>query len=196
MIRAYRPSDLDAVYDICVRTADDGADGRGKQSSDTLVGDVYAAPYVVLEPEHAHILDDGTGAAVGYIVGTADTVRFVRRYRDEWTPKVIDRYPAGDPRDEDLLARLRDPEWMLGPMVADHPAHLHIDLLPEVQGRGYGRQLMHAFLDGLRAAGVRRVHLGLSATNTAARAFYHRLGFTSLDLPGHAPDTVMGRSTD
>ncbi|MET0418367.1 MAG: GNAT family N-acetyltransferase [Actinoplanes sp.] len=195
-IRAYRPSDLDAVYDICVRTADDGKDGRGQQSSDTLVGDVYAAPYVVLEPEHAHILDDGSGAAIGYILGTADTERFVRRFRDEWVPTVIGRYPADDPRDREMLARLRDPQWMISPVVAEYPAHLHIDLLPEAQGRGHGRQLMRAFLDGLRAAGVRRVHLGLSPTNTAALAFYRRLGFTSLDVPDSLPDTVLGRTTD
>ena len=60
-IRAYRPSDLDAVYDICVRTADAGGDARGRNSSDRLVGDVFAAPYVVLEPSTARILDDGQG---------------------------------------------------------------------------------------------------------------------------------------
>ncbi len=195
-IRAYRPSDLDAVYDICVRTADDGKDGRGRQSADTLVGDVYAAPYVTLEPEHAHILDDGAGRAIGYILGTADTTRFVQRFRTEWVPRVLGRYPTDDPRDQEMLARLRDPEWMLSPVVADHPAHLHIDLLPEAQGRGFGRLLMRAFLDGLRTAGVRRVHLGLSPTNTAALAFYRRLGFTSLDVPGAQPDTVLGRTTD
>ena len=195
-IRAYRPTDLDAVYDICVRTADAGGDARGLYSSERLMGDIFAAPYVTLEPEHAHILDDGTGRAIGYILGTADTTHFAQRFRAEWVPRVIGRYLADDPRDQEMLARLRDPQWMLGPVVAEYPAHLHIDLLPEAQGRGHGRQLMRAFLDGLRAAGVRRVHLGLSPTNTAALAFYRRLGFTSLDVPGALPDTVLGRTTD
>lgn len=195
-IRAYRPSDLDAVYDICVRTADDGQDGRGRQSVDTLVGDVYAAPYVVLEPEHAHILDDGTGRAVGYIIGTADTARFVRRYREEWLPRVAGRYDGADPRDKELFARLHGPEYMLYPTLTEHPAHLHIDLLPEAQGRGLGRSMIRAFLDGLRAAGVRGVHLGVSPTNAAARAFYRRLGFTPLDPPGATPGVILGRSTD
>lgn len=196
MIRSYRPDDLDAIYDICVRTADDGRDARGRYSSDTLVGDVFAAPYVTLEPEHAHVVDDGTGTAVGYILGTADTPRFVRRYREEWLPRVAGKYPPGDPRDEQMLGWLHDPERMIAPEFADYPAHLHIDLLPEVQGKGLGRGLMEAFWAGLRAAGVRRVHLTMSPTNDAARAFYRKVGFTEITVPGSAPGTAFGRSTD
>jgi ribosomal protein S18 acetylase RimI-like enzyme len=194
MIRSYRPTDLDAVYDICVRTADDGGDGRGKQSADTLIGDIFAAPYVTLEPEHAYVLDDGTGRAVGYVLGTADTARFVRRFRDEWIPAVAGRY-GDDPRDQDLLGLLRHPERMLVPELADYPAHLHIDLLPEAQGQGQGRGLITAFLGGLHAAGVDRVHLGMSPLNTGARAFYDRLGFTEVAVPSQPGITYLVRAT-
>jgi GNAT superfamily N-acetyltransferase len=189
-IRAYRPTDLEAVYDICVRTGDLGGDARGQNSSDRLVGDVYAAPYVVLEPETARILDDGGGQPVGYIVGTRDTADFVRRFRHVWLPEVTGRYRGDDPRDRVLIERLYHPEKMLGPELADYPAHLHIDLLPEWQGRGLGRGLMGSFLAGLHAAGVPRVHLEVSAKNPGARAFYDRLGFKPLD-----EETVLGRET-
>ncbi|MEV0901923.1 GNAT family N-acetyltransferase [Actinoplanes sp. NPDC049802] len=182
-IRAYRPGDLDAIYDICVRTAASGGDARGRYSSDRLPGDVWAVPYVIREPEHAHVLDDGTGTAVGYILGTADTSAFVEWYRAEWLPSTIDRFPADDPRDAALLAAHRNPDRMLRPEFADYPAHLHIDLLPDWQGRGMGRGLMRAFLDGLRAAGVARVHLGMAADNDGAYAFYRRLGFHDLRVP-------------
>ena len=198
-IRAYRPEDLDAIYDICVRTADAGGDARGQYSSDRLMGDIFAAPYVVLEPEHAHVLDDGTGAAVGYVLGTADTARFVQRYRDEWLPATADRYPVPpDPpvtREDSMLALHYNPERMLTPELADHPAHLHIDLLPEWQGKGWGRGLIGAFLAGLRAAGVARVHLGMVPTNTSARAFYDRLGFVEIAVPDATSVTFLGRET-
>ena len=194
-IRAYRPTDLDSVYDICVRTADAGGDARGRYSSDRLVGDIFAAPYVVLEPEHAHLLDDGHGRAVGYILGTADTPTFVRRYREEWLPRTADRYTGDDPRDRDFLELHHHPERMLVPELAGHPAHLHIDLLPEWQGRGFGRGLMAAFLAGLREAGVARVHLGMNPANTAARAFYARLGFTDIAVPSQPGAMYLGRST-
>jgi ribosomal protein S18 acetylase RimI-like enzyme len=198
-IRAYRPTDLDAVYDICVRTADAGGDARGQYSSDRLMGDIFAAPYVILEPEHAHILDDGTGAPVGYILGTADTERFVRRYRAEWLPATAGRHPVpSDPpvtADDAMLLLHHRPERMLVPELADHPAHLHIDLLPEWQGKGWGRGLIDAFLGGLRAAGVARVHLGMAPGNAAARAFYDRLGFTEIPVPGVTTVTYLGRPT-
>ncbi|WP_041832092.1 GNAT family N-acetyltransferase [Actinoplanes sp. N902-109] len=198
MIRAYRPSDLDAVYDICVRTADAGGDARGQYSSDRLMGDIFAAPYVILEPEHGHILDDGAGNAVGYVLGTADTPRFVTRYRDEWLPATADRYRRPhDPaltREDSMLRLHYNPERMIAPELADYPAHLHIDLLPDWQGRGFGRGLIGAFLDGVRAVGVERVHLGMSPANTGARAFYDRVGFR--ELPVGNPDVIfLGRET-
>lgn len=185
-IRSYRPHDLDAVYDICVRTAESGGDLRGETIDDRLVGDIFAVPYVTLEPEHAYVLDDGAGNAAGYILGTADTPTFVRRFREEWLPLIKTRYPApGDPpatRSDFWLGLALDPERMLVPELADYPAHLHIDLLPEWQGKGFGRGLMEAFLGGLREAGVARVHLGMARNNASARAFYDRLGFTEMPV--------------
>ncbi|MCY1138803.1 GNAT family N-acetyltransferase [Actinoplanes sp. Pm04-4] len=193
-IRAYRPTDLDAVYDICVRTADAGGDARGQNSSDRLIGDIFAAPYVVLEPATARILDDGQGNAVGYIVGTTDTAEFVRRYRAEWLPATAGRY-GSDPRDDSWLELHHHPERMLVPELAGYPAHLHIDLLPEWQGRGMGRGLMWSFLDGLRKAGAQRVHLGVAPANTAARAFYDRLGFEPIPVPSQPEALYLGRDT-
>jgi len=79
--------------------------------------------------------------------------------------------------------------------LAGHPAHLHIDLLPHWQGKGWGRGLISAFLAGLRDAGVARVHLGMAAANVDARAFYDRLGFTEIPVPGADTVTYLGRST-
>jgi GNAT superfamily N-acetyltransferase len=195
-IRPYRAADLAAVYDICVRTADAGGDARGRYSTDRLIGDIFAAPYVTLEPEHAHVLDDGAGAAVGYVLGTADTARFARRYRDEWLPATDYPEPPEPPRtrEESMLWLHFHPERMIEPQLAAYPAHLHIDLLPEWQGKGFGRELIGAFLAGLHAAGVARVHLGMAPANTGARAFYGRLGFT--EIPVGDPNVVyLGRDT-
>ncbi|WP_430791526.1 GNAT family N-acetyltransferase [Actinoplanes sp. G11-F43] len=194
IIRSYQPGDLDAIYDICVRTGAAGGDARGVHSSDRMLGDVWAVPYVVREPEHAHVLDDGTGAAVGYVLGTADTAAFVGWLRAEWIPSVAGRFAGDDPRDRDLKAVLFSPEKMLRPEFAGYPAHLHIDLLPEWQGRGQGRALMAAFLAGLRAAGVPGVHLGMAASNEGAYAFYRRLGFHDLTVPDSGARFV-GRDT-
>ena len=199
IIRGYRPTDLDAVYDICVRTADGGEGAVGAYRSDRLLGDIFAAPYVTREPEHAHVLDDGNGAAVGYILGTADTAAFARWYRDVWIPAMADRCPPPNnppvTPDDGMLALHYWPERMLIPELAGYPAHLHIDLLPEWQGKGWGRGLMDAFLAGMTAAGVPSVHLGMLTTNTSARAFYDRLGFHQIAVSDAGPVTYLGIAT-
>jgi ribosomal protein S18 acetylase RimI-like enzyme len=58
-VRRYQQTDLSALYDICVRTADGGEDARGKYLSDDLMPDLFAGPYVFLEPGFAFVLADG-----------------------------------------------------------------------------------------------------------------------------------------
>ena len=107
MIRPYRETDFAAVYDVCVRTADAGGDARGKYHSDDLMPDLFAGPYVFLEPDFAVVLDDGH-RAVGYVIGTPDTAAFARAYRARWIPRLAGRYqvPPDPPasQEEELLA--------------------------------------------------------------------------------------------
>jgi len=197
-IRSFRPGDLAAVYDICVRTADAGRDARGRYRSDDLMPDFFAGPYVFLEPRLAFVLDAGSGP-VGYVIGTSDTARFVADYRAQWIPRLADRYPepAGEPvtADDVMIGLHYWPERMLVPELASYPAHLHIDLLPTVQGKGYGRALMTRMFDALAADGAAAVHVGMVTENTGARAFYDRLGFHVIDVPDAGVLTYLGRST-
>jgi GNAT superfamily N-acetyltransferase len=194
-IRPYRPSDRAALYDICVRTADAGGDARGHYSTDDLMGDLFAGPYAHLDPHLAFVVDDG-GAAVGYVVGTADTAGFARRYRAIWIPLLGDRYPVPPPPprtpEQDMIALHHNPERMLVPGLDGYPAHLHIDLLPAYQGRGLGRRLIDRFLATVDAPGV---HVGMVTANVKARGFYDRLRFTELPVPDPGPLTYLGIRT-
>ncbi|MBS2963187.1 GNAT family N-acetyltransferase [Actinocrinis puniceicyclus] len=197
-IRLYREDDRAAMFDICMRTAEAGGDARQLYDDQELMPDIFAAPYAHLEPHLAFVLDDGA-RAVGYILGTSDTARFVRQFRERWLPLVAERHPAptGEPatRDEQMAALLHWPERMIVPELADYPAHLHIDLLPDYQGRGYGRLLAYTLFDALAAAGAPRVHLSMLTANTSARAFYDRIGFRELTVADPGPLTFLGRET-
>lgn len=199
VVRPYRTADRAALYDICVRTAHAGGDSREIYPDLELMPSIFAAPYAYLEPELTFVLDDGE-RAVGYVLGTADTVAFVEAYRRRWLPKLLDRYPApaGAPEtpEQEMIALMHRPERMILPELAQYPAHLHVDVLPAYQGRGHGRALMRTFLDALRAAGVPAVHLGMVTSNTGARAFYDRLGFHEIPVPDPGPLTYLGRATD
>ncbi|WP_436519932.1 GNAT family N-acetyltransferase [Actinoplanes sp. HUAS TT8] len=191
-IRPYRPADRAALYDICVRTADAGEDARGQYSTDDLMGDLFAGPYAFLEPDLAFVVDDN-GRAVGYVVGTADTTTFVKRYREEWIPLLDGKYPVPPPPprtpEQDMVALHYWPERMILPELAGFPAHLHIDLLPPYQRMGFGRRLIDAFMGKARVG----VHLGMVTANVRARAFYDRVGFEVLPVPDPGPLTYLGR---
>ncbi|NNN30797.1 GNAT family N-acetyltransferase [Streptomyces sp. S3(2020)] len=200
VIRPYRPEDRAALEDICIRTAHNGLDSRPVYADPGILPVIFATPYAELEPDLTFVLDDGRGQAVGYILGTADTVRFADDFRAKWLPLVADRYPetSGPPTtpDEVMIPLLHHPERMVVPELAGHPAHLHIDLLPDHQGRGHGRELMRTFLRALRDRGVPAVHLVMATANVPARAFYDRLGFQEIDVPdfgGHV--ACLGRTT-
>jgi ribosomal protein S18 acetylase RimI-like enzyme len=200
-IRPYRPDDLPALYDICLRTGEAGGDASAlyPERDHDLLGTIFAAPYAVLEPESVFVVDDGHGRAVGYVLGAADTAGFVRRFRDEWLPTVADRFPepGGEPAtpSEAMAALLHHPERMVRPDLAAYPAHLHIDVLPDFQRGGHGRALMTAFLGSLAGRGVPAVHLGMLTANTPARAFYDRLGFHAIPVPDAGDLTYLGRAT-
>lgn len=200
-IRHYRPSDRDDVARVCLQTGAAGADATGLYSDDLLVPDVAALPYLTYEPDLALVIDNGE-RVVGYVIGVADTARLVEWWKTSWAPGFASRHPRpDDPKVPDggipeaqLHALAMHPECMLLPEIDEYPAHLHIDLLPEAQGRGLGRQLVEGFLAQLKERGVSRLHLGVDTNNVGALAFYNRLGFHELPCTTSA-FAVLGIST-
>jgi ribosomal protein S18 acetylase RimI-like enzyme len=187
-LRPYRTADHDAVYDICVRTGAAGEDATHLLRDPALLGHVYAGPYVELAPDLAFVVEDDDGVA-GYILGAADTTAFQDRLEREWWPELRRRYPAyrtsGDAAFDDLLiALMHSPPRARADLVAAYPSHLHIDLLPRLQGQGWGRRLIDTLSERLRATGSHGLHLGVATANTKAQAFYRAVGFAELDDDG------------
>lgn len=191
-IRPYRDADRDALYDICVKTADAGADATGLFTDDRLWGDVFAVPYAVHQPGLSWVVESDDGRTIGYIVATDDTDAFEQWFREEWWPNRVNVYSlsgAAEPTRQDGIidyASRRAPGNEKH--AAEYPAHLHIDLLPETQGQGLGRQLIETLFAELRRRGVPGLHLGMNPTNTGAGAFYERLGMHRLESD---PETTM-----
>ena len=191
-IRPYEPRDRADVADICVRTGNNGLDATGLHSTDDLLPDIYALPYVTREPELAFVVDNGQ-RAVGYILGAADTRTFAEWFSAEWWPQVAAKYAGEGQLERAIVASAANPERMLIAAVHDYPAHLHIDLLPEAQGQGFGRELIDMLAAALAERGVPGLHLVVGAGNTKAQAFYRRVGFT--ELASDANGIAFGRTT-
>ena len=186
-IRPARESDRDALYSICLETGDSGEDATGLYADPLILGHVYAGPYLSYAPDFAFVLEDAEGVG-GYVIGTPDSRAFEATLEREWWPKLRAQYPnpAAIPResrtpDERIMAVIHDHTRKTSDVYDAYPAHLHIDLLPRMQGGGNGRALMERLFTALRDAGVPGVHLGVGGRNTRAQGFYQHLGFRELE---------------
>jgi ribosomal protein S18 acetylase RimI-like enzyme len=183
VLRAYRPDDLEALYTIALRTGDNGADASAAYADPKMVGHIYAAPYAVLEPGLAFVVEDAEGVA-GYIVGALDTHAFERRLERDWWPALRAAYadPSGTPpegwsADERRCFQIHHPDRTPRRVSEPWPSHLHINLLPRLQGQGFGRRLIDRWLRAAADAGSTGAHLGVGGPNTRGVRFYRGYGF-------------------
>lgn len=189
-IRPFRPGDEPALVDICLKTADAGADATGILDDDDLWAEIFVLPYVARHPEFAFVVETDDGRVVGYTVGAPDSAAFEEWFATEWWPRHAERWPrphggqtAADSRQDGILRYAYSRAGGAQPFGDEYPAHLHIDLLPETQGQGLGRRLIETLEAALREAGVTGLHLVASADNTGAIAFYPRVGFEPIPSP-------------
>ncbi|GHV50984.1 hypothetical protein AGMMS49579_05470 [Spirochaetia bacterium] len=190
IVRNAVESDLPYLYEICLKTGDSGKDATDLFHDPYLLGQYYAAPYLFHDRGLCFVLE-AEYRPQGYIIAAADTTEFRCWMERLWLPPLRLRYPKPFPKEivkskneEAILNHLHTvailPDPQLTPWIVDHPAHLHIDLLPAMQGQGFGRELMKALFAELGRRGIPGVHLGVGAGNQGAVAFYHKMGFTVL----------------
>ena len=189
LVRPYQPGDLDNLYRVCLLTAFHGDDGTGLFRDPQLPGAVYAAPYAIFEPSLATVAQDADGVA-GYIVAALDSPMFAHRLEQEWWPDLRLRYPepSADVADQLSMQERQAIEWIHRPpqpaseLAGRCTSHLHINLLPRLQGRGIGRRLMHTLITQLRAQGSRGLTLDARLENHRGAAFFRRVGFTEVPV--------------
>jgi ribosomal protein S18 acetylase RimI-like enzyme len=188
-IRPASFSDIPYLYEICLKTGDSGKDASALFSDPWLIGQYFAAPYLFHDSSLCFIAEMNR-IPKGYIIAAADTRSFNLWLDRVWLPRLRERYPltlledsAFSVNERSVITALHDrhserPEtsWLVR-----HPAHLHIDLLPDLQGKGCGRALIETLIDALKDRGCRGVHLGVSGTNTGAISFYRKMGFVELE---------------
>ena len=183
IVRDFLPRDTDELYEVCLRTGDEGKDATGLMTYPRLLGDIFVGPYLRFAPELALTADDGQRAA-GYALAVLDTEQFEQTLDDAWWPALREVYPAPGPGphlgEDELLAMVHDSALTRHPTLPGFPSHLHIDLLEHLRGEGLGERMMLELFARLRAADSPGVHLGVAASNVGAQRFYARLGFVEL----------------
>ena len=154
---------------------------------------IYLKPYMDLEPESLFVaVVDGT--IVGYLTGCLDSSAFPaesQRIDQAITQYHLLRRPAtvrfflramldvvgARVRRRPTAGELDDPRW---------PAHLHVNVMPQVRGHGVAAALMSRWFDRLTDAGSPGCHLQTLVENPRAVRFFERCGFTK-----HGPTPLV-----
>ena len=197
IIRPAHEGDEPGAYYVCLKTGDYGQDGERFYAEDPdALGRIFVGPYLKFEAELSLVLQDEEGIC-GYALGAFDSREFYRRYEKEWRPGLCAQFaqPTGNPeewtRTQHVHHWYHHPDYFCPEPYEQYPSHLHIDLLPRAQGRGFGRKMLEQVMTKLRERGSPGAHLGVSMLNEGAFGFYERLGFRELVRTGSGPGGVI-----
>lgn len=194
VVRPYRAGDRSAVRHICHVTGYMGEPVGWLWRDAGSFAELFTAYYTDAEPESA-LVAELDGVVAGYLLGCVDS-------RRAWNPatvfvrQLVRRGIAFRPGTAGFVWRsfadiARD-AWhrQLPPAPvfdARFPAHLHIDLLPALRGRGVGSILVQRWMATLRSAHVAGCHLETIGENRAAIAFFESAGFERIGTNALAP---------
>jgi ribosomal protein S18 acetylase RimI-like enzyme len=194
VVRPYEQRDRAAVRRICHATGYMGDPVDWLWRDAESFAEMFTAYYTDAEPQSA-LVAELDGEVRGYLLGCTDS-------RRAWNPaavfarQVVRRGIALRPGTAGFVWRsfadiARDALHRRLPpsSVYDErwPAHLHIDLLPAIRGRGVGATLVRRWLEMLRAAGVPGCHLETLGQNHAAISFFESAGFRRMGTNAPAP---------
>lgn len=170
-IRPMRKSDLKDIEYVCGKT---GGNFTAKQPILAYrTAKTYATYYVRECTDTCFCLADDNDKAVGYILCEPDYKRYLKIF-----PKVDAKFVFELDKKDGITAFCQPvPYTVLG---WKYPAHLHIDILPEYQSKGYGSDLMNALLQELKARNIKGIMLTADAENKGAIRFYERFGFKTV----------------
>jgi len=195
-LRRATADDHQALCLVCLQTGNAGNDASGREDDPMLMGQIYALPYQVLEPELAFVVDSQDGV-VGTLFGVLDTTAFNKRLASDWYP-VLQRRVA-DPGSDRLAWRGSDwarhaihhPDLVVPESLTDYPSHGHIDLLPRARGRSIGRRCISFLENRLAAAGSAGLFLDVHPKNIGAQRFYTSLGYKYVTVPSDRQHSTL-----
>jgi ribosomal protein S18 acetylase RimI-like enzyme len=111
--------------------------------------------------------------------------------------------PWNDPTADIAMARKgpnstiligRDDDNIVATAMVGHEGHrgwvYYVAVDPHRQGKGYGRAIMHAAEDWLRATGIEKLQLLVRPGNAQVKAFYESLGY------GEQPRIIFAKWLD
>lgn len=184
--RLYRSEDEEQIYDICLKTCDDGMDGTDVfPENPRLIGDRLVGRFLALSPEFCFVVEDEQGVC-GYALGARDAKEFLACSRSSWVQAMCEKYPK--PLKDDLSPAEEVMISFHGKMleVPDevhkcYPSVMRLDVLAHrMCDPAVPRRLLACILCALKAVGSYGVHVELNPGDKYMADFYVKLGFVPI----------------
>lgn len=192
VIRRYDRRDEQGVYDVCYRTGfmGDTLEGSRRFTDRKLFAYLFCAYYLHSEPENCFVLyDEGKERVAGYIIGTLDSSTQARRAFKVLVPLVIGHVLTNTLWQHPsclipLMTFARSARKLptIKRLYEQYPSHLHINILQDYHGLGFGYRLLEAFEQHLLSRNVEGVHLRTTSRNEKALKLYERNGYSVLGV--------------
>ena len=169
-IRPYRPADKERLRYICKETAWDSykADENKLESVPILYNDYFTEQ----EPEYVFVLADETDTVVGYIICSVDYEKFHRLMDTEYRSRVLKVAPEETKLLDSFLEALEK--------IKDRAEHIHMDMLPQCQHQGWGKKMLDALIEKLKADGIQSLSGCMVSRGAASYRLCTKYGFREI----------------
>ena len=196
-IRNATVEDIPGVYNVCLKTGDSGNDATYLYKNVNILGEVFVGSYVTFDSDTSFVLVDENGLISGYALSTIDTVKFEATCAEKWWPILQKKYQLPDISKKDdwnsdnhLEYEIFHPTLSPKEVLTEYPSHGHIDLLPHMQGKGWGKKMMSNVSESLIKKGSKGMHLRVSHLYDRALGFYNNLGYPEVMRLGN--EVIVG----
>jgi GNAT superfamily N-acetyltransferase len=181
-VRNAEKRDENDIGRICFLTSDRCNDDRYRE----LIGLHWAIPYTRFEADHCFVVVGVDDIPLGYALAAQDARSFRRLFRRRMKDDIHNALKQQRRRFRrteyfrEYFTSVRYIETLPFGTDRNYPAHMHIDILPGYQGKGFGQMLINQMITHLEKSGCKGIHLGVGNENTGAIRFYERYGFKLL----------------
>ena len=168
-IRKYRAEDKERLRFICKETA--GEYFRKSARMLEAVPIIYSDYFTENEPENIFVLADENDAAAGYIICSSDVGNFTKKMMKTYIPRAV----------KASVRMLPACVGYLGAYIVsgkENGVHLHIDILPEYQHKGFGTKLIDTLRAHLSSRGFPVLCVNTIGRSEPAYKFYTGYGFS------------------
>ncbi|XP_064095431.1 protein O-GlcNAcase-like isoform X1 [Macrobrachium nipponense] len=200
-IRPYVPEDRAKLYNLILRTSDDGRDGTTLYAAHPdLPGDLAIGSYLESMKEViVMVVEDEWGDLVAYASAAGNSIAQTAR-QSAYLSQIREKYPKVTREEgvmltpcEELLATLAlEPQAPPETLVASHPATISIANLVTVTDESITKRLTACMLASLRSQGNFSGHVSVSVGEKQTLELYSRLGF--LEVTTQSTTLYLGRS--